>query len=76
MLWPTCLLSAYKPTKTGWRDETGVPEGQSDAVPHRYPSVIPKEAEKLQLAAYAGPLLFWMLPLHGASGRTGETGKG
>lgn len=74
MLWPTCLLSAYKPTKTGWMDETGVLEGQGDAVPHRYPSMIPKEVEKLQLAACASPLLFWMLPLREASGRTGEMG--
>lgn len=55
MLWPTCLLSAYEPTKAGWRDETGVPEEQGDAGPHRYPPVIPREAEKLQLAACASP---------------------
>lgn len=34
-----------------------VSEGQGDAVPQRYPPVIPREAEKLQLAACAGPLL-------------------
>lgn len=30
----------------------------------------------MELAACAVPMLFWMLPLHGASGRRGEMGKG